>query len=127
MADIPPRTFECRLALIEPSAVLSPDEEWTDEAMEMLQQHADSGIVEIEVYSVVDGVSNVVLKKDNSSFNEILMEKGYARPSDESYMSKVGKKNFPMFMYQLFLMSLQSLFFWINVGKSPMLKTKITA
>lgn len=80
--------------MIEPSAVLSPNEEWVDEAMEMLQEHADSGIVEIEVYSVVDGVTNVVVKKDNSSFNEILLEKGFARTSDESYMSKVRNNHF---------------------------------
>ena len=86
--------------MIEPSAVLSPNEEWVDEAMEMLQEYADSGIVEIEVYSVVDGVTNVIVKKDNSSFNEILLEKGFARTSDESYMSKVRKNHFQR-MYNL--------------------------
>lgn len=89
LADIPPRLFECRLAMVEPSPVRSPNEQWTDEAMEFVQEYADTGIIEIEVYSVVDGVSNVIIKKDNSTINEILVEKGLARTSDESYMSKV--------------------------------------
>ncbi|KNC34771.1 hypothetical protein FF38_01968 [Lucilia cuprina] len=88
LSDIPPRLFECRLVMIEPSPVRSPNEQWTDEAMELVQEYADSGIIEIEVYSVVDGVSNVIIKKDNSTLNEILVEKGLARTSDESYMSK---------------------------------------
>ncbi|KAM7364026.1 putative ATP-dependent RNA helicase spindle-E isoform 2-T2 [Cochliomyia hominivorax] len=88
LADIPPRLFECRLAMIEPSAVRSSNEEWTDEAMELVQEYADTGIIEIEVYSVMDGIANVIIKKDNSTLNEILVEKGLARTSDESYMSK---------------------------------------
>lgn len=89
LSDIPPRLFECRLALIEPSTVKSPNGQWTDEAMEYLQEHADSGIVDIEIFSVVDGVSNVMIKKDGSTINHIFIEKGLARPSDESFMSKV--------------------------------------
>lgn len=90
LADIPPRLFECRLAMIEPSAVRSPSEKWTDEAMETVQEYADSGIIEIEIFSVVDGVSNVIIKKDNTTINDILVEKGLARTSDESFMSKVS-------------------------------------
>ncbi|XP_061390701.1 probable ATP-dependent RNA helicase spindle-E [Musca vetustissima] len=88
LADIPPRLFECRLALVEPSTLKSSSGKWTDEAMEYMQSHADSGIVEIEIFSVVDGISNVLLKKDGSTINHILVEKGLARSADESFMSK---------------------------------------
>lgn len=76
--------------MIEPSPVRSSNEQWIDEAMEILQEHADTGNIEITVYSVVDGVANVVIKKDTSTINEILVEKNLARTSDESYMSMVN-------------------------------------
>ncbi|XP_073816762.1 probable ATP-dependent RNA helicase spindle-E isoform X2 [Musca autumnalis] len=88
LSDIPPRLFECRLALVEPSTLKSPNGKWTDEAMEYMQTHADSGVVEIEIFSVVDGISNILIKKDGSTLNHILVEKGLARSADESYMSK---------------------------------------
>ncbi|XP_075145158.1 putative ATP-dependent RNA helicase spindle-E [Haematobia irritans] len=89
LADIPPRLFECRLAMVEPSTLKSPNGKWTDAAMEYMQEHADSGVVEIEVFSVVDGVSNVLINKDGSTINHILVEKGLARNADESFMSKM--------------------------------------
>uniref|UniRef100_A0A1A9UDK7 Probable ATP-dependent RNA helicase spindle-E n=1 Tax=Glossina austeni TaxID=7395 RepID=A0A1A9UDK7_GLOAU len=88
LADIPPRLFQCRLALVEASAVLSPTEKWVDEAMVLMQEHADAGPTEIEVYSLIKGVANVIVKKEYSSLNEILVEKGLARNSDENLMSK---------------------------------------
>lgn len=92
MAHIPPRLFQCRLALVEASAVLSPTEKWVDEAMVLMQEHADAGPTEIEVYSLIKGVANVIVKKEDSSLNEILVEKGLARNSDENLMSKVSRK-----------------------------------
>ncbi|KAL9900670.1 putative ATP-dependent RNA helicase spindle-E isoform 1-T2 [Glossina fuscipes fuscipes] len=88
LADIPPRLFQCRLALVEASAVLSPTEKWVDEAMVLMQEHADAGPTEIEVYSLIKGVANVIVKKEDSSLNETLVEKGLARNSDENLMSK---------------------------------------
>ncbi|XP_011209559.2 probable ATP-dependent RNA helicase spindle-E [Bactrocera dorsalis] len=86
--DIPPRMFECRLVMVEPSTVKCPSGKWPDEAMEFMQQTADAGVVEIEVYSVVSGISNVIIKTATGTLNDILVEKGLAHKSDENYMSK---------------------------------------
>ncbi|XP_054743401.1 probable ATP-dependent RNA helicase spindle-E [Anastrepha obliqua] len=88
LVDIPPRMFECRLVMVEPSSVKSPSGKWPEEAMEFMQQTADAGVVEIEVYSVVAGVSNVIIKTATGTLNDILVEKGLAHKSDENYMSK---------------------------------------
>uniref|UniRef100_A0A1I8QEN2 Probable ATP-dependent RNA helicase spindle-E n=1 Tax=Stomoxys calcitrans TaxID=35570 RepID=A0A1I8QEN2_STOCA len=88
LSDIPPRLFQCRLAMVEPSTLKSPIGKWTDGAMEYMQEQADAGVVEIEIFSVVDGISNVIIKKDDSTINHILVEKGLARSADESFMSK---------------------------------------
>uniref|UniRef100_A0A1A9W595 Probable ATP-dependent RNA helicase spindle-E n=1 Tax=Glossina brevipalpis TaxID=37001 RepID=A0A1A9W595_9MUSC len=88
LSDIPPRLYQCRLALVEPSAVISPNEKWVDDAMMLMQEHADAGPTEIEVYSLVNAIANVIVKKEDSSLNEILVEKGLARTSDENLVSK---------------------------------------
>lgn len=82
--------FECRLAMVEPSTVKCPSGKWADEAMEFMQQTADAGVVEIEIYSVVSAISNVIIKTATGTLNDILVEKGLAHKSDENYMSKVN-------------------------------------
>lgn len=75
--------------MVQPSTVRSPNGKWSDDSNELLQKCADTGIVEIEVFSVVDAVANVLIKIDHTTFNEILVEKQYARKCDENYLSKV--------------------------------------
>ncbi|XP_055923260.1 probable ATP-dependent RNA helicase spindle-E [Eupeodes corollae] len=88
LIDIPPRVYECCLAMVQPSSVRSPSGKWLDEAMEYMQEVADTGVVELEVYSVVNSVTSVIIKVGNSTVNDILVEKGLARKSDENFMSK---------------------------------------
>lgn len=89
LLDIPPRVFECRLAMIQPSSVKCPSGQWPDEAMEFMQEVADAGVSELEIYSVVAGISSVLVKWGDMTLNDVLKDKGLARASDESYMSKV--------------------------------------
>ncbi|KAM7362904.1 tudor domain containing 9 protein spindle E [Cochliomyia hominivorax] len=89
LAEIPPRIFECRLAMVQPSTVRSPNGKWSDDANELLQKCVDAGTIEIEVFSVVDNVANVFIKIDHTTFNDILVEKQYGRKCDENYLSKI--------------------------------------
>ncbi|KAI8129774.1 putative ATP-dependent RNA helicase spindle-E [Lucilia cuprina] len=84
-----PRIFECRLAMVQPSTVRSPNGKWSDDANELLQKCANAGSVELEVFSVVDAVANVFIRVDHTTFNDILVEKQYARKCDENYLSKI--------------------------------------
>ncbi|XP_067635728.1 probable ATP-dependent RNA helicase spindle-E [Eurosta solidaginis] len=88
LIDIPPRMFECRLAMVEPSSVKCPSGKWPDEAMELMQETADAGVVEIECFSLVASVANVIIRTAVGTLNDILVEKGLAHKSDENYMSK---------------------------------------
>lgn len=91
LAEIPPRVFECRLAMVQPSSVLSPNGKWSEDTKDLLQECADTGIVEIEIFSVVEFVANVIIHLSNTTtFNDLLVERKFARKSDENYLSKVG-------------------------------------
>uniref|UniRef100_A0A1A9UTM0 Probable ATP-dependent RNA helicase spindle-E n=1 Tax=Glossina austeni TaxID=7395 RepID=A0A1A9UTM0_GLOAU len=85
---MPPRVFECRLAMIQPSTVKSPNGKWAEESKEILQQCANAGRVEIEVFSVVYGVANVIIKMQNGTLNDLLVQKYFARKTEENYLSK---------------------------------------
>lgn len=89
LAEIPPRVFECRLAMIQPSTVRSPNGKWCDEANELFQRYVDAGAVELEVFSVVDSIANVFIKIQNKTLNDILVEQQLGRKCDENYLSKV--------------------------------------
>ncbi|XP_005191065.1 probable ATP-dependent RNA helicase spindle-E [Musca domestica] len=93
MAEIPPRIFECRLAMIEPSTVRSPNGKWSEETKELLQECADTGVVEIEIFSVVEAVANIIINIGNTTFNDLLVERKLARSSDENYLSKSDHDN----------------------------------
>ncbi|KAI9579934.1 hypothetical protein GQX74_000722 [Glossina fuscipes] len=85
---MPPRVFECRLAMVQPSTVKSPNGKWAEESKEILQQCANAGRVEIEVFSVVYGVANVIIKMQNGTLNDLLVQKYFARKTEENYLSK---------------------------------------
>ncbi|XP_075146643.1 tudor domain containing 9 protein spindle E [Haematobia irritans] len=87
--EIPPRVFQCRLAMIEPSSVRSPNGKWSEEANDLLQECANAGVVEIEIFSVVEAVANVIINVRTTTFNDILVDKQLARKSDENYLSKM--------------------------------------
>uniref|UniRef100_A0A1A9WJJ3 Probable ATP-dependent RNA helicase spindle-E n=1 Tax=Glossina brevipalpis TaxID=37001 RepID=A0A1A9WJJ3_9MUSC len=85
---IPPRVFECRLAMVQPSTVKSPDGKWREESKDILQKCANAGKVEIEVFSVVCGVANVIIEMQNGTLNDLLVRKYFARKTEENYLSK---------------------------------------
>ncbi|KAH8307656.1 hypothetical protein KR044_007309 [Drosophila immigrans] len=86
--QLPPRMFECRLALIQPSPVVSIYNRWTREADEMLRTVAKCGTIELEVYSLVNNVAAVLLHMRDGLLNDKLVERQLARRADEDYMSR---------------------------------------
>lgn len=94
LKDIPPRVFECCLAGIQPSSLNCPTGRWPKQAIELMQQVTNqemskSSFVHLEIYSVINSVTSVIMKANNESVNEILVVKGYAQYSEENYMSKM--------------------------------------
>lgn len=88
--NIPPRVFECTLAGIRPSLVKCSKDIWTREAIEMFSELQALDFIEIEVYSVVEGIASVKISINNRlTINEELVLRGYAQNTDESYLSKV--------------------------------------
>ena len=94
-AVIPPRVFECCLAGIQPSSINCPSGRWPINAMELMQTIAGKGMnkgcVELEIYSVVNGITSVIMKAGETTMNEILVDKGFAQFTEENYMSKVSR------------------------------------
>lgn len=86
--QLPPRMFECRLALIQPSSVNSIHNRWPTAANEMLGSIAKCGRIELEIYSLVDNVAAVLLHMRDGLLNEKLVERQLARRADEDYMSR---------------------------------------
>ncbi|KAH8358780.1 hypothetical protein KR093_002465 [Drosophila rubida] len=86
--QLPPRMFECRLALIQPSSVVSIYNRWAHEANEMLNSVAKCGTIELEIYSLVNNVAAVLLHMRDGLLNDKLVERKLARRSDEDYMSR---------------------------------------
>ncbi|KAH8383191.1 hypothetical protein KR009_007200 [Drosophila setifemur] len=86
--DLPPRVFECRLALVQPSTVISSKRRWPAKANEMLGSVARGGSVELEVYSSLNNVAAVLIHMRDGILNEKMVELGLARRADEDYMSR---------------------------------------
>ncbi|EDW81074.1 uncharacterized protein Dwil_GK11214 [Drosophila willistoni] len=85
--DLPPRCFECRLALVQPAALTSNYNRWPIKANEMVRKIAMDGRVEMEIYSLVNNVAAVFIKMREGVLNDKLVEKNYARRSDEDFAS----------------------------------------
>uniref|UniRef100_A0A1A9X2P6 Uncharacterized protein n=1 Tax=Glossina brevipalpis TaxID=37001 RepID=A0A1A9X2P6_9MUSC len=80
---MPPHVFEC----VWPSTtVKSPHCKWTDESKEILQKCAIAGRVEIEVFSVVYGVTNVIIEMQNG-----VVQIYFARKREENYLSRTDQ------------------------------------
>ena len=87
--DSPPKCFECCLAEVQPSLLHSSLDIWTKPAIQFFKLQTGDKEVSIEVYSVVEGISNVYLTVDGGyKLNDLLVNRGYAEYSEESYVSK---------------------------------------
>lgn len=86
--QLPPRMFECRLALVQPSSVTSSYNRWPKQANEMLISVAKSGRLQMEVYSLVNNVAAVLIHTRDGDLNDILVDRQLARRADEDYMSR---------------------------------------
>ncbi|XP_030375012.1 probable ATP-dependent RNA helicase spindle-E [Scaptodrosophila lebanonensis] len=86
--NLPPRMFECRLALVQPSSVASYNYNWAKEANDMLHSLAKHGTVELEIYSLVDNVAAVIIPMREGTLNDKLVEHHWARRADEDFLSR---------------------------------------
>ncbi|EDW66733.1 probable ATP-dependent RNA helicase spindle-E [Drosophila virilis] len=86
--QLPPRMFECRLALVQPSMVTSSYNRWPKAANDMLISVAQCGRLELEVYSLVNNVAAVLIHMRDGVLNDRLVERQLARRADEDYMSR---------------------------------------
>ncbi|XP_062122470.1 probable ATP-dependent RNA helicase spindle-E [Drosophila sulfurigaster albostrigata] len=86
--QLPPRMLECRLALIQPSSLVSNYNRWDNEAVEMLTTVSKRGTIELEIYSLVNNVAAVLLHMRDGLLNDKLVERQLARRADEDYMSR---------------------------------------
>ncbi|XP_052835812.1 probable ATP-dependent RNA helicase spindle-E [Drosophila gunungcola] len=84
--ELPPRVFECRLALVQPSTAIS--QSWPKKANDMLHSLAKCGRIEIEVYSLFNNVAAVLIRMRDGLINEKLVELQLARRADEDFMSR---------------------------------------
>lgn len=83
--DIPPRCFEAFLHELQPSIYKCPREQWTTEAIERFQELISNQVCNVEVYSVHNEVSSVVLTRNQLNINRALIEEGYAREQEETF------------------------------------------
>ncbi|KAI9579641.1 hypothetical protein GQX74_000429 [Glossina fuscipes] len=72
---MPPRVFECRLAMVQPSTVKSSTWQWSKSAKQLMENYTKKNEVHIEVYSVVYGIANVFIKLENITLNDLLNRK----------------------------------------------------
>nr|XP_016995353.2 probable ATP-dependent RNA helicase spindle-E [Drosophila takahashii] len=86
--DLPPRVFECRLALVQPSMVVSANNRWPAAANDKLKAMAKCGRIDIEVYSLFNNVAAVLIHMRDGLLNEKLVELKLARRADEDFMSR---------------------------------------
>lgn len=90
---MPPRVFECCLAMIQPSTVKSSTWQWSKSANQLLENYTkQNDKIHIEVYSVVYGIANVIIKLKNVTLNDLLVQEQHASRTEENYLSKVGKR-----------------------------------
>ncbi|XP_022219578.1 probable ATP-dependent RNA helicase spindle-E [Drosophila obscura] len=88
-SDLPPRVFECRLALVQPSSMVSTNNAWPQQADDMLHALAKRGRVQLEIYSLVQNVAAVKIHLQEGYLNELLVKDKLARRTDEDYMSRM--------------------------------------
>ncbi|XP_033162467.1 probable ATP-dependent RNA helicase spindle-E [Drosophila mauritiana] len=86
--DLPPRVFECRLAMVQPSSMVTGNNRWSTAANDMLRSVAKSGLIDIEVYSLFNNVAAVLIHMRDGIINDKLVELMLCRRSDEDYMSR---------------------------------------
>ncbi|XP_017083784.2 probable ATP-dependent RNA helicase spindle-E [Drosophila eugracilis] len=86
--DLPPRVFECRLALVQPSIVVSTNNRWHAAANDMLNSMANLGRIDIDVYSLLNNVAAVFIRTSEGLLNDKLVELKLARRADEDFMSR---------------------------------------
>lgn len=88
-----PQAMECVLANIQPSLMKNPKGLWTEEANKLVKNRIDGVVLWAKVYSVVNSVLHIELYKSENrnslTINQWLIEKEYAEPAEESYLSKV--------------------------------------
>ncbi|KAL0275900.1 UNVERIFIED_CONTAM: hypothetical protein PYX00_003620 [Menopon gallinae] len=93
LKKIPALAFQCVLSKIQPCLIKNPKGCWSDAASLFFGQLIQDGELYGSVYSVVNGVVSLELyKMDNVgnkvSINDLLVEKGFAQRTEESYLSK---------------------------------------
>lgn len=68
----------------------SSQDVWTREAIELVKDLQELPYIEIEIYSVVEGVASVIIQmNDRVTINDELVTRCYGQCTDESYLSKV--------------------------------------
>lgn len=89
----PPQAMECVLANIQPSVMENPRGLWTERANQFVRNKIDGATLMAKIYSVVNNVVHLEVYKSqyqqDVTLNEILIERGFAQPAEESYLSKV--------------------------------------
>ncbi|KAK7866118.1 hypothetical protein R5R35_011634 [Gryllus longicercus] len=100
--NAPPQAFECVLSELRPSLINNPRGGWSDTAKQDFSSKVGNYLFYGKIYSVVHGIVslelirqlplNVKNKKGEEikSINEYLIDKGYAEPAEESYLSRVN-------------------------------------
>uniref|UniRef100_A0A182M8T6 Probable ATP-dependent RNA helicase spindle-E n=1 Tax=Anopheles culicifacies TaxID=139723 RepID=A0A182M8T6_9DIPT len=94
ITKIPDRVFEASLAEVQPSAMRSPKDVWMEDSISYFRQLVLGKRLHVEVYSVVNRVSMVVLRRSpdddvKESINKQLIVCHHAQESEESYVSKM--------------------------------------
>lgn len=77
--------------MIYPATTISPNGKWTNEAITLMENQLKcTQLIELEVYSLVDCVANVIIHlKNEITLNELLVQKSLARRTEENYLSQV--------------------------------------
>uniref|UniRef100_A0A182JZG9 Probable ATP-dependent RNA helicase spindle-E n=1 Tax=Anopheles christyi TaxID=43041 RepID=A0A182JZG9_9DIPT len=95
LTKFPDRVFLASLAEVQPSAVRSPKDVWMEETIIHFRQVVLDRQFNVEVYSVVNHVAMVTLRRNandkvEQSINRELITSHHAQLSEESYMSKMN-------------------------------------
>uniref|UniRef100_A0A182SZY6 Tudor domain-containing protein n=1 Tax=Anopheles maculatus TaxID=74869 RepID=A0A182SZY6_9DIPT len=95
LKTIPDRVFEASLAEVQPCAIRSPKDVWTEDTIKYFRQLVLGKRLHVEVYSVVNRVSMVVLRRApqdsaEQTINKELIRLHHAQESEESYVSKMN-------------------------------------
>uniref|UniRef100_A0A182VRC5 Probable ATP-dependent RNA helicase spindle-E n=1 Tax=Anopheles minimus TaxID=112268 RepID=A0A182VRC5_9DIPT len=95
LTKIPDRVFEASLAEVQPSAIRSPKDVWMEDTIIYFRQLVLGKRLHVEVYSVVNRVTMVVLRHSpndsvEQTINKQLIASHHAQESEESYVSKMN-------------------------------------